>query len=66
MTARPKTLRPNYAGIVGWLLLLLAFYLALFVVPYPHNGYALLSLALGGVGASLIIRALAGRTTTDE
>lgn len=51
-------MRPNWYGIVGWLLLVLAFVLALAVIPFPHNGAALGTVALGVVGALLIALAV--------
>lgn len=47
-------MRANWYGIGGWLLLLVAFALALFVIPYPINGYGLLTIALGVAGGFLL------------
>lgn len=51
-------MRPAWDAVIGWLLLVTGFVLAIFVVPYPHNGYALLAVVSGIIGALLVGRAL--------
>lgn len=45
---------PAWRGIAGWALMLAAFVLAAFVIPWPLNGTAALALVLALVGAALV------------
>lgn len=47
-------MRPAWDGIAGWVLLLVALVLALFVVPYPHNGMAVVALMAAFAGGCLV------------
>jgi hypothetical protein len=51
-------MRPNWYGICGWTLLLVAAVLALTVVPYPLNGLALVAVAVAVAGGVLIALAV--------
>lgn len=58
-TPTPGRLRPAWLGIAGWLLFLAALVTAA-LTPYPHNGQAIVALALGILGLSLVRRQTAG------
>lgn len=45
---------PAWRGIAGWVLMVAAFVLAAFVIPWPLNGTAALALVLALVGAALV------------
>jgi uncharacterized protein (DUF58 family) len=47
-------MRPAWNGIAGWLCILTAAGLALFAVPCPVNGWALLAVVLAVVGGALV------------
>ena len=51
-------MRPAWAGIAGWLLILAAFIIAAVFVPWPLNGLTLLAFALGVAGAWLVNKQL--------
>lgn len=57
--ASPGRLRPAWWGIIGWLLFLGAWVVAA-TTPYPHNGQAIVALALGTLGLGLVRRQTAG------
>lgn len=48
-------LRPAWLGILGWWLFLTAWVTAA-LTPYPHNGQAIVALALGTLGLCLVRR----------
>ena len=50
-----KGTRIAWRGVAGWVLMLAALLLALFVVPFPLNGYAVLATVLAATGAALVI-----------
>lgn len=52
-------LRPAWLGIAGWALFLAAWITAA-LTPYPHNGQALVALALGVYGLGLVRRQTRG------
>lgn len=51
-------MRPAWDAWAGWLLILVAAVFALVVVPYPHNGTALLTVLLALAGAALVALSL--------
>jgi membrane protein YdbS with pleckstrin-like domain len=54
MSARRRRHAPAWDGIAGWVLMLVAAVLALAVIPYPHNRYALITVALAIAGGALV------------
>lgn len=57
-TASGQRLRPAWLGIAGWVLFLTAWLVAI-LTPYPHNGQAVVALALGVLGLGLVRRQVA-------
>lgn len=51
-------MKPNWYGIVGWIFMVTALLLAAFVIPWPQNGTAIATLALGVAGALLVTLAV--------